>query len=352
MSQRNSSSVSSTYRLLEGLDLPPALDEMRTPPSQVHLWGKIPPGPYVSIVGTRQATRVGERAAYRLARDLAVRGVTILSGGAKGIDTMAHRGALAGGGQTLVVAPAWWEVASPKSNRELFEQIVSRDGGYLTLAPPGKPLFNPIYFRRNEALMAMSHVCVLGECQFQSGAKNAMLHARRMGRPRYCLPYLFSHATSEGPWEEMIRYGAVPLRRAADLLPVLREAGSFDNPRWWLSEEKLKVEADLAADAKQQANDAWGGTGRRVRVLRRPAARESSGGAESSAAAGRSAVAKLSAVAQAISSGFGSVDAICQETGENPGEVQHEILILTLEGRVFEDDAGVLRYHPPGNARP
>ena len=245
---------------------------------------------------------------------------------------MAHQGALAGGGLTLVVAPAWWEEASPKSNRELFERIVAEGGGYLTLAPRGKPLFNPIYFRRNEALMAMSHACVLGECRFQSGAKNAMLHARRMGRPRYCLPYLFGHETSEGPWDEMSRYAAVPLRCSDDLLPVLREAGPFDNPLWWQSEEKLKVAAERLPPAKNQA-----ATKRQIdRVGQRDARR----------------CAAKSPVAQAISSGFGTVDAICQETGEPPGEVQHEILILTLEGRVFEDDAGVLRYHSPRNARP
>ena len=332
MSQQISVPSPPTYRRLQGLELPPALDEMRDPPLEVHLWGKIPPGPYVSIVGTREATRVGERAAYRLARDLARCGVTILSGGARGIDTMAHQGALAGGGPTLVVAPAWWEVASPKENRGLFEQIVAQGGGYLTLAPRGKPLFNPIYFRRNEALMAMSHICVLGECRFQSGAKNAMLHARRMGRPRYCLPYLFGHHTSEGPWEEMSRYGAAPLRCAEDLLPGLREAGPFDNPLWWQSEEKLQAGVEQLPQAKDQT-----------------ATRRQTDGAGQLAT---QYCAAKSPVARAISSGFGTVDAICQETGEPPAEVQHEILILTLEGRVFEDDAGVLRYHSPRNGRP
>lgn len=298
---------------LSGFQIPAALFEMKQPPSEVHLWGELPPGPYVSIVGTREPSRSGCLSAFRLARSLARRGVTILSGGARGIDAAAHLGALAGRGRTLIVAPTWWERATPKANVAIFRAALLRGGGYLCLSQRDQHPFNPAYFRRNEALMALSHVVVLGECRFKSGAKNAMSHARRLGRLRYVLPYVFEHELSEGPWEELSRHGALPLRSASDLMAPLAECGEFDNPRWWArsqEEEHVPVPASKKAAPGQ------------------------------------------SAVVEAIRSGCTQVDDICVETGLDAARVQHEVLISTLEGLVFEDETGLLRYHSARNARP
>jgi predicted Rossmann fold nucleotide-binding protein DprA/Smf involved in DNA uptake len=171
-----------------------------------------------------------------------------------------------------------------------------------------------------------------------------------MARPRFCLPYLFSHETSEGPWEELTRYGASPLRCADDLLAVLREAGPYDNPRWWASEEKLKAEAKQVEEVREQKEGKRKGESGALTVERSRRAKASSRMKALAVPQGPEDV-PMSPVTQAISRGFGTIEAICLETGENPAEVQHQVHLLTLEGRVFEDDAGVLRYHPPGNAR-
>ncbi|HEY2370699.1 MAG TPA: DNA-processing protein DprA, partial [Polyangiaceae bacterium] len=96
-------------RALSGAGLPVRLRELAQPPSVVYVHGEIPTdgaAATVAIVGTRRPTAEGATFAYELARDLAEQGVVIVSGGAVGIDTQAHRGALAAGGRTVVVAPS------------------------------------------------------------------------------------------------------------------------------------------------------------------------------------------------------------------------------------------------------
>src|SRR5690349_16038965 len=90
-----------------------ALRLLRRVPPSVFVWGELPLRPWVSIVGTRKPSAAGEQAAFQLARQLAEVGVCVLSGGAVGIDAAAHRGALAGGGATMVVAPTWLGRAYP-----------------------------------------------------------------------------------------------------------------------------------------------------------------------------------------------------------------------------------------------
>src|SRR3954469_21999932 len=93
-------------RCLFGNALPGRLADLDAPPARLFLRGELPRGPAVAIVGTRNPTLAYANYAHDLARALAEAGVAVLSGGAEGIDTEAHRGALAAGGVTVVVAPA------------------------------------------------------------------------------------------------------------------------------------------------------------------------------------------------------------------------------------------------------
>ena len=90
----------------------------------------------MTIVGARQASAYGLRVAESLARDLALAGVAVVSGMARGIDAAAHRGALAGGGMTLAVLAGGPDIAYPASHRELYARIVER-GAAISEHPPG-----------------------------------------------------------------------------------------------------------------------------------------------------------------------------------------------------------------------
>src|SRR5690242_19002608 len=117
-------------RVLEGAQLPLRLLDLGHPPTRVHLFGELPQGPAVAIVGTRHPTLEARRFACRLATDLGRAGVAVLSGGAKGIDHAAHLGALRGRGTTVVVAPAGFHAPFPKEHAATFERVLERGGAY------------------------------------------------------------------------------------------------------------------------------------------------------------------------------------------------------------------------------
>ena len=309
-----------------------ALEQLRLVPEAVQLWGELPPSPCVSIVGTRKPSDEGARAAFDLAFELARAGVSILSGGARGIDSAAHRGALAGGGRTLVVAPTWLHAAYPKENRNLFREILDSGGGYLTLAEPGQQPLNPAFFRRNEALAAMSDAVVVGECRVRSGARNALHHARRMNKPRFCLPGPFGSALSAGPFIEASELGASFL---ISIDPIIKTLSLFE--RSWESAafvRHLSRQSRLLASKKNEKRALPGSLAPRPpKTL----------GGEPPLLGGADPIGRR--VARAIWAGCGTTDAVALETGLEVAKIQHQILLLTLQGVVFEDESGVLRYH-------
>jgi predicted Rossmann fold nucleotide-binding protein DprA/Smf involved in DNA uptake len=280
------------------------------------------------------------RAAFLLARRLARAGVTVVSGGAVGIDSAAHLGALSGKGQTLVVAPTWWDAAYPKSNRRLFEAILRRGGGYLTLSSEGTPPYAPVFFHRNEALIALSHAVVLGECPHKSGAKNAMKFARLLLRPRFALPFRFLDARGRGTWDEVANHGAEMVVDERSVLVMLEEYGPFKNAKWWEHLAREIVEP-TEVEPRPEPHD-----------KRRPR-KKSSGAAVRKKRSTRSAAPRdertpdQEAVLRAVEAGSVVADQICERTGLSASKVQQEITLLVLEGSIMEDQGGLLRYHSP-----
>lgn len=320
----------------------PRLRLVRQFPQQAYLWGQLPPGPWVSIVGTRRPTSVGQWAAFELGRQLATRGICVVSGGALGIDTAAHRGALAGNGATLVIAPTWLQVAYPTENRELFHEIILGKGGYLTVAERDQRPLNPAFFYRNEILAALSDAIVLGDCPFRSGARNAMFHARRMEKPRFCLPGVFGEPASLGNWMESHELGANAIVSVEPILRLLKAGNDDYNNETWTAvdveplQKKRALARQSARSPRQSVQAPCAGVV--PPTLGRPTDRPSfpQGASE-----------EMRIVANAVASGCWTPDAIAESSGMPVATVQHQILLLTLEGLVFQDDTGVLRYHAP-----
>jgi len=174
---------------LSGERLPPRLSDLSNPPACLHLIGELPRGPAVAVVGTRRASVEGLAFTRAFAAELAAAGVAVLSGGAKGIDTAAHEGALDVGGVTVVVTPAGFQRPFPKQNAELFRRVVASGGAYLSLFPDDAPADRPTFFARNACLVALAHVVVVTQSPFISGAANAAKWARQLGRPLYIVPH-------------------------------------------------------------------------------------------------------------------------------------------------------------------
>src|SRR5512143_1458009 len=119
---------------------PANLREMHDPPPYLYVKGTLIPEDRIAVamVGSRMATPYGRQVTARMARELAAAGITIVSGGARGIDTEAHKGALAAKGRTISVLGCGIDVVYPSENRELFGSI-AESGAVITEYPVGIP---------------------------------------------------------------------------------------------------------------------------------------------------------------------------------------------------------------------
>ena len=215
---------------LTGERLPVRLQDLEEPPTRLYLRGELPRGPAVAVVGTRKAGKEGLAFTRSFAAELAAAGVAVLSGGAKGVDTAAHEGALDAGGVTVVVTPAGFEHPFPEENAELYARVVSSGGAYLSTFPDAVPATRPHFFARNGVLVALAHAVVITQSPIVSGAANAAKWARLLGRPLFVVPHSPWVPESQGAILEL-RRGAMPVDRPQEVLRHLAAAGLHALPR-------------------------------------------------------------------------------------------------------------------------
>jgi DNA processing protein len=159
------------------IKFPTRLNDLDDLPKELHVQGEVPEGPAVAIVGSRAADRQGLRFAYRLASDLGREGVTVVSGGAQGIDQAAHRGALDGGGKTVIVLGCGLNIDYPRGSRELRERAAESGAVVSELESDAKP--RPVHFpKRNRIVAALSQAVVV----IQAAEKSGALITARLGR--------------------------------------------------------------------------------------------------------------------------------------------------------------------------
>jgi len=167
----------------------------------------------VAIVGTRGAFREGIELAGELAAGLVRAGLTVVSGGAIGVDAAAHRGALSAGGSTLAVLGSGLDQLFPARNRALFHEIAAR-GALVTAHAPDTPPRRWQFPARNRIVAALSEAVIVVEAPSRSGALNTASHARRLGLPVLAAP---RGAGALG----LLRRGAGLVESAADVLRAL-----------------------------------------------------------------------------------------------------------------------------------
>lgn len=178
----------------------------------------------VAIVGSRAATAYGNGIAADLAADLVERGVTVLSGGAFGIDVAAHRGALAAGGPTVCVVANGVDVAYPPAHAALFDTLVKEQLVVSELPPRAHPT-RVRFLARNRLIAAMSRGTVVVEAALRSGARNTAGWALGCGRPLMAVPGSVYSAASTAT-HLMIRNGqAVLVTSAMEVMELISDMG-------------------------------------------------------------------------------------------------------------------------------
>ncbi|MGQ9708758.1 MAG: DNA-processing protein DprA, partial [bacterium] len=128
-------------------------------------------GMAVAVVGTRRPSHYGAQMAEMLGRELGTAGITVVSGLARGVDTIAHKGALAAGGRTIAVLGCGIDVYYPPENRQLMEAIV-RQGAVVSEFPLGMEPLAMNFPKRNRVISALSRVVVAVEAGERSGVLN------------------------------------------------------------------------------------------------------------------------------------------------------------------------------------
>lgn len=169
-------------------DYPQILTKLESPPSFTAT-GPIPNVRAVAIVGSREAFHECATFAHDLAFELAEKGITIVSGGATGVDAAAHRGALDAGGATWVVCPTGKDKISPAEHRRLFDKIACSPGGRLIW--PFKDhvdVTRKTYRGRNEVLVQLCEAVVVIQAGLRSGSRNTCRLARDHGRALWVVP--------------------------------------------------------------------------------------------------------------------------------------------------------------------
>ena len=183
----------------------------------------------VALVGARACSSYGEHAASELAAGLADNGITVVSGGAYGIDAAAHRGTLAESGVTVAVLACGADVSYPKSNTAMFDRI-AEEGLIVSELPPGCSPTKLRFLARNRLIAATTLGTVVVEAAVRSGALNSAGWAEQCGRAVLAVPGPITSRMSEGVHLLVRERNAVLVTCVADILEATAPMGQRLTP--------------------------------------------------------------------------------------------------------------------------
>jgi len=235
-------------------DFPAGLAVLDPPPPVISVMGPLDPAaqPACAIVGARNASAVGLRFAGDLARELGARGVTIVSGLARGIDAGAHRGALATG--TIAVTAGGLDKLYPAEHERLVAAILE-NGAMVSEMPLGTETRAELFPRRNRIVAGLSLAVVVVEAAQRSGSLITARYALEEGRELCAVPGSPIDPRAAGP-NQLLRAGATFVESAADVLAALPETvAAAERPPLYGYADRLPNHLDEADDGPLDRDD-------------------------------------------------------------------------------------------------
>jgi len=207
-------------------DFPKLLKEIPDPPVGLYSIGTLPPAnmPKVSIIGSRRCSEYGLTTAQRFGDALAKQGTIIVSGMARGIDSMAHRGAVDSGGLTIAVLGCGVDICYPAENRALRDRII-KCGCVVSEYPPGITPHASHFPARNRIISGLSQVLVVVEAGKKSGTLITVDQALEQGRDVMAVPGNITNKYSVGT-NDLIKQGAYPACSHDDILHMLNTSNT------------------------------------------------------------------------------------------------------------------------------
>jgi DNA processing protein len=228
-------------------DYPQPLKNIYDPPPHIYVRGRLQPSDSnaVAVVGSRNASDYGLRAATDISRELAEAGLTIVSGMAAGIDAAAHRGALEAGGRTIAVLGCGADVCYPAGNRRLYDAIAQK-GAIVSEYAPGTGPDTYHFPARNRIISGMARAIVVVEAGPKSGSLITARLALEQGRDVFAVPGSIYSFKTRGA-HQLIRSGAALIESGHDIIETLGmtadSAAALQQPK--------PAPADLAPEARR-----------------------------------------------------------------------------------------------------
>jgi len=202
---------------------PPLLMQINDPPKQLRIVGELPQTEkYLCVVGSRKYSNYGKEVCEHLIAGLRGYSITIVSGLALGMDSIAHRAALEAGLPTVAVPGSGLSEKNlyPSAHRELAKKIVE-SGGALISEFEDKFIATPYSFpQRNRIMAGMSHATFVVEAELKSGTLITSKYAIEYNRDVFTVPHSIFSKTSEGP-HMLLRLGATPITQSSDIVTAL-----------------------------------------------------------------------------------------------------------------------------------
>ena len=197
---------------------PPLLKEIYAPPPLLYYKGRLPKKNeiLIAVVGSRKFSFYGERSTKKIVSGLTRRGISIVSGLALGIDTIAHRACLNNKGGNFAILGCGLDQTYPASNARLAQQII-QEGGVISEYPPGMPSRKQNFHARNRIISGLSQGVVVIEAHSRSGTFITANHALEQGRDVFVVPGEIFNASSRGS-NRLIQSGAKLITGVCDIL--------------------------------------------------------------------------------------------------------------------------------------
>ena len=236
-------------------EYPTLLSLIKGPPERIYYSGNIDALSYptIAIVGSRKSTEYGRWAAYTIAKRLSEHGVSVVSGMAQGIDSWAHKGALAGGTPTIAVLGTGLDYCFPAANKNLMAEI-SEKGLLLTEYELGTRPAKYTFPQRNRIISGLSYATIIAEANLKSGSLITAEFAADQGREVYAVPGNINRTSSIG-CNKLIADGARPIVFIDDILRDLNikeKEGSVISKS--LSKEENKMVSILSKHGELSIN--------------------------------------------------------------------------------------------------
>ena len=200
---------------------PPLLKQIDDPPVLLYITGDFPlqDTPSIAIVGSRSPTEYGKTTSQQLSYQLAERGLTVVSGFARGIDTCVHRGALEASGRTVAVFGCGLSIIYPETNQGLAMEIIE-SGALVSEFPMTMPPRGKNFPRRNRVISGLTLGTLVVEASERSGSLITARHAAEQGREVFAVPGQIFSGVSRGT-HSLINQGATLINSVDDLLEAL-----------------------------------------------------------------------------------------------------------------------------------